>query len=62
VSKGFLHHIKLYVSNLRGELIFWLVFGRAAMSHFRSGKAGRNGDWVRCTWFLHETRFLDIPS
>lgn len=57
MSKGFLYHIELYVSNLNRSIDFWGWFlDEMGYEPFQGGKAGGVGDWGRCTLFLYKPK------
>ncbi|WP_411739123.1 VOC family protein [Peribacillus sp. S4] len=64
MSKGFLHHIELYVSNLKRSIDFWGWFldemGYEPFQKWESGRSWRLGE-VYIVFVQAETRFLDIP-
>ncbi len=64
MSKGFLHHIELYVSNLKRSIDFWGWFldemGYEPFQEWESGRSWRLGE-VYIVFVQAETRFLDIP-
>ncbi|WP_377435821.1 hypothetical protein [Peribacillus sp. YIM B13477] len=64
MSKGFLHHIELYVSNLKRSIDFWGWFldemGYEPFQEWESGRNWRLGE-MYIVFVQAETRFLDIP-
>ncbi len=64
MSKGFLHHIELYVSNLKRSIDFWGWFldelGYEPFQEWESGRSWRMGE-MYMVFVQAETRFLDIP-
>ncbi|MGM0888809.1 MAG: VOC family protein [Bacillota bacterium] len=64
MSKGFLHHIELYVSNLKRSIDFWGWFldelGYEPFQEWESGRSWRLGE-IYIVFVQAETRFLDIP-
>ncbi len=64
MSKGFLHHIELYVSNLKRSIDFWGWFldemGYEPFQEWESGRSWRLGE-MYMVFVQAETRFLDIP-
>ncbi|MED3761671.1 VOC family protein [Peribacillus frigoritolerans] len=64
MSKGFLHHIELYVSNLKRSIDFWGWFldemGYEPFQEWESGRSWRLGE-MYIVFVQAETRFLDIP-
>ena len=64
MSKGFLHHIELYVSNLKRTIDFWGWFldemGYEPFQEWESGRSWRLGE-MYIVFVQAETRFLDIP-
>ncbi|AZV62480.1 VOC family protein [Peribacillus frigoritolerans] len=64
MSKGFLHHIELYFSNLKRSIDFWGWFldelGYEPFQEWESGRSWRMGE-MYMVFVQAETRFLDIP-
>lgn len=64
MSKGYLHHIELYVSNLKRSIDFWGWFldelGYEPFQEWESGRSWRMGE-MYIVFVQAETRFLDIP-
>ncbi|MGE7186149.1 VOC family protein [Peribacillus sp. NPDC006672] len=64
MSKGFLHHIELNVSNLNRTVDFWGWFleemNYEPFQEWESGKSWRLDD-MYIVFVQAETRFLDIP-
>ncbi|MDV7764897.1 hypothetical protein EI200_09705 [Peribacillus simplex] len=64
MSKGFLHHIELNVSNLHRTVDFWGWFleeiNYKPFQEWESGKSWRLDD-MYIVFVQAETRFLDIP-
>jgi catechol 2,3-dioxygenase-like lactoylglutathione lyase family enzyme len=64
LSKGYLHHIELYVSNLKRSIDFWGWFldelGYEPFQEWESGRSWRMGE-MYIVFVQAETRFLDIP-
>ncbi|MGE1164852.1 VOC family protein [Peribacillus simplex] len=64
MSKGFLHHIELNVSNLHRTVDFWGWFleeiNYEPFQEWESGKSWRLDD-MYIVFVQAETRFLDIP-
>jgi catechol 2,3-dioxygenase-like lactoylglutathione lyase family enzyme len=64
LSKGYLHHIELYVSNLKRSIDFWGWFldelGYEPFQEWESGRSWRMGE-MYMVFVQAETRFLDIP-
>lgn len=64
MSKGYLHHIELNVTNLKRSIDFWAWFldemGYEPFQEWVSGKSWRLGD-MYIVFVQAETRFLDIP-
>ena len=64
MSKGFLHYIELYVSNLKRSIDFWGWFldemGYEPFQEWESGRSWRLGE-MYIVFVQAETRFLDIP-
>jgi catechol 2,3-dioxygenase-like lactoylglutathione lyase family enzyme len=64
LSKGLLHHIELYVSNLEKTVEFWGWFlpemGYRPFQQWEGGKSWKLGD-TYIVFVQVEERFLDIP-
>ncbi|MCK1994790.1 hypothetical protein GW626_19475 [Peribacillus muralis] len=64
MSKGLLHHIELYVSDLERTVDFWGWFleemGYESFQEWESGKSWRLGG-MYIVFVQAKTRFLDVP-
>jgi catechol 2,3-dioxygenase-like lactoylglutathione lyase family enzyme len=64
LSKGLIHHIELYVSDLKSSISFWGWFleelGYTPYQEWEQGKSWKIGDSY-IVFVQTEERFLDIP-
>ena len=64
MTKGLLHHIEIYVSNLNRSIDFWSWFleelGYNLFQEWESGQSWKMGD-TYIVFVQTEERFLDIP-
>lgn len=64
MSKGVIHHIELYVSDLKKSMSFWSWFleelGYELFQSWESGKSWKLGE-TYIVFVQTEERFLDIP-
>ncbi|WP_217588712.1 VOC family protein [Lentibacillus saliphilus] len=64
MAKGVIHHIELYVSNLKRSLDFWGWFleelGYSSFQKWEGGQSWKMGD-TYIVFVQVEERFLDIP-
>lgn len=64
MSKGLLHHIEIYVSNLEKSIDFWGWFleemGYYLYQEWESGRSWKNGE-TYIVFVQADSRFLDIP-
>ncbi|MGE7766056.1 VOC family protein [Peribacillus sp. NPDC096540] len=64
MSKGLIHHIELYVSDLKRTVDFWGWFleelGYEPFQEWESGKSWRIGE-MYIVFVQAEERFLDVP-
>jgi len=64
LSKGLLHHIEIYVSNLKSSSEFWGWFledlGYSVFQKWEAGQSWKMGD-TYIVFIQAEKRFLDVP-
>ncbi|WP_438315610.1 VOC family protein [Sporosarcina sp. FA9] len=64
MSKGLIHHIEIYVSNLKNTVDFWSWFlkelGYSDFQKWEGGKSWRLGE-TYIVFVQAEERFLDVP-
>lgn len=64
MSKGLIHHIEIYVSNLKNTVNFWSWFfeelGYSDYQKWEGGKSWRLGE-TYIVFVQAEERFLDVP-
>ncbi|WP_174613718.1 VOC family protein [Virgibacillus ihumii] len=64
MSKGLLHHIEIYVSDLKRSLDFWSWYleelGYRSFQEWESGQSWKIGD-TYIVFVQTEERFLDVP-
>ncbi len=64
LSKGLLHHIEIYVSDLKRSLDFWSWYleelGYRSFQEWESGQSWKIGD-TYIVFVQTEERFLDVP-